>query len=82
MRKFYTEGTKIAIMDVNAVGAQQLALMRTVPENMLENLVSQTAFKRMGKPSEVAEAVAYLCSEEASWVTGEELLVAGGFMYR
>ncbi|KJR48484.1 3-oxoacyl-[acyl-carrier protein] reductase [Desulfosporosinus sp. I2] len=71
-------------ISVNCVrpGVIDTEMMRTVPENVLEDLVDKTAFKRLGKPSEVADVVAYLCSEEASWVTGEELLVAGGFMYR
>ena len=71
-------------INVNCVrpGVIDTEMMRAVPENVLEDLVDKTAFKRLGKPSEVADVVAYLCSEEASWVTGEELLVAGGFMYR
>lgn len=71
-------------ISVNCVrpGVIDTEMMRSVPENVLEDLVDKTAFKRMGQPSEVADSVAYLCSEEASWVTGEELLVAGGFMYR
>lgn len=71
-------------INVNCVrpGVIDTEMMRAVPENVLEDLVSKTAFKRMGSPSEVADAIAYLCSEEASWVTGEELLVAGGYMYR
>ncbi|MFZ7102473.1 MAG: 3-oxoacyl-ACP reductase FabG [Peptococcaceae bacterium] len=71
-------------INVNCVrpGVIDTEMMRAVPENVLEDLVNKTAFKRMGQPAEVADAVAYLCSEEASWVTGEELLVAGGYMYR
>ena len=71
-------------ISVNCVrpGVIDTEMMRAVPENMLEDLVSKTAFKRMGKPEEVADVIAYLCSEEASWVTGEEILVAGGYMYR
>ncbi|TGE37657.1 glucose 1-dehydrogenase [Desulfosporosinus fructosivorans] len=71
-------------INVNCVrpGVIDTEMMRAVPTSVLEDLTSKTAFKRMGMPSEVADAVAYLCSEEASWVTGEELLVAGGFMYR
>ncbi|WP_434512530.1 SDR family NAD(P)-dependent oxidoreductase [Desulfitobacterium sp. AusDCA] len=71
-------------INVNCVrpGVVDTEMMRAVPENILEDLVGKTAFKRMAKTSEIADAVAYLCSEEASWVTGEELLVAGGFMYR
>ncbi len=57
-------------------------MLRAVPAQVFENIVNQTVFKRVGKPSEVADAVAYLCSDEASWITGEELLVAGGYIVR
>jgi NAD(P)-dependent dehydrogenase (short-subunit alcohol dehydrogenase family) len=37
------------------------------------------AMKRMGRPEEVAEAVIWLCSDKASFVTGATLLVDGGY---
>jgi NAD(P)-dependent dehydrogenase (short-subunit alcohol dehydrogenase family) len=36
------------------------------------------AMRRLGKPHEIADAVAYLCSDRASFVTGDVLLVDGG----
>ncbi|MED7774255.1 SDR family oxidoreductase [Aeromonas dhakensis] len=33
---------------------------------------------RIGTPEDIAPAVAYLASDEASWVTGESLIVGGG----
>ncbi|MDR0434815.1 MAG: glucose 1-dehydrogenase [Gracilibacteraceae bacterium] len=57
-------------------------MMRAVPADLLRDMVERTALRRFGLTAEVADAVAYLCSDEASWVTGEELLVCGGFMYR
>lgn len=35
---------------------------------------------RFGKPSEVAEAVAWMCSDHASFMTGESLVLDGGFL--
>jgi 3-oxoacyl-[acyl-carrier protein] reductase len=41
---------------------------------MLEN----TPLGRLGEPSDVAGAVRFLCSDDASFITGEILLVDGG----
>ena len=37
------------------------------------------AYARMGRPEEVAAAVSFLASDEASFVTGTTLLVDGGY---
>lgn len=42
------------------------------------DIVSSFALKRMGKPEEVASVIAFLCSEAASYVTGETIMVCGG----
>ncbi len=41
-------------------------------------LAASSAFGRIGQPSEVADAVAFLVSEEASFITGSELVIDGG----
>jgi len=41
-------------------------------------LLEETAAKRFGKPEEVADAAVFLASEEAEFITGELLIVAGG----
>jgi 3-oxoacyl-[acyl-carrier protein] reductase len=45
---------------------------------MNERMVKRTALRRPGEPQEVANAVAFLCSDLASYVTGVELNVSGG----
>jgi 3-oxoacyl-[acyl-carrier protein] reductase len=40
--------------------------------------VSITPLGRPGQPNDIAAAVAFLASDDASWITGESLLVAGG----
>jgi 3-oxoacyl-[acyl-carrier protein] reductase len=45
---------------------------------MNQRIVDRTVFKRPGEPQDIANAIAFLCSDLASYVTGIELNVSGG----
>ena len=45
---------------------------------MNERIVARTALGRPGEPQEIANAIAFLCSDLASYITGVELSVSGG----
>src|SRR5437870_5822004 len=45
---------------------------------MNERIVNRTALRRPGEPQEIANAIAFLCSDLASYITGIELNVSGG----
>jgi 2-hydroxycyclohexanecarboxyl-CoA dehydrogenase len=47
-------------------------------EKVIETMKGGTQLRRLGKPEEVAAAVAFLASDDASYVTGETLGVSGG----
>lgn len=49
------------------------------PEAAREKLASQYALKRIGEPEEVANAILFLASDEASFITGHGLVVDGGY---
>jgi len=49
-----------------------------IGERLKQGMVNATAMGRSGEPEEVAAAIAYLASEDASYVTGQTLNVSGG----
>jgi 3-oxoacyl-[acyl-carrier protein] reductase len=57
------------------IGTEAFQLGRS---DMNERIVARTVLKRPGEPSEIANTVAFLCSDLASYITGVELNVSGG----
>jgi 3-oxoacyl-[acyl-carrier protein] reductase len=50
----------------------------TSSPKMKERMEARTAFRRAGKPEDIAHAITFLCSEEAGYITGVGLNVSGG----
>jgi 3-oxoacyl-[acyl-carrier protein] reductase len=65
---------------VNAVspGFIETQLSKATVADQGEGLLSRIPLGRLGTPSEVAHAIAYLCSDSASYITGQTLHVNGG----
>jgi 3-oxoacyl-[acyl-carrier protein] reductase len=53
-------------------------LMESTPREVLENFARQTPLGRLGKPADIADVVAFLCSDDARWMTANNLLANGG----
>ena len=49
-------------------------------EEAKARILSRTPMRRLGEPSEIADTVAYLASDAASYITGEIVVVDGGRM--
>jgi 3-oxoacyl-[acyl-carrier protein] reductase len=65
---------------VNAVapGFIATAMVKAMPEKVLESMVAHTPIGRMGTPEDVANAYAWLASDQASFIHGTVLSVDGG----
>jgi 3-oxoacyl-[acyl-carrier protein] reductase len=65
---------------VNAVapGLTDTRMAELMEEKAGEAMLRNTAFHRLAKPGEIADAVVYLASEKASFITGQVLRVDGG----
>lgn len=67
---------------VNALAPGRIAtpLVRTVADAVNNAVIEVTPMRRLGEPSEVADVCCYLTSPEASFVTGQVVDVAGGWL--
>lgn len=68
-----------------APGPIETPLLRRAPEELgelgekiVKTMIGGTALRRLGQPEEVAATIAYLASDDASYVTGQALGVSGG----
>lgn len=67
-------------INVNCVcpGPTDTPLMAAVPDKVKEALTKAIPFRRLARPEEVADAVAFFASERSSYITGQVLSVSGG----
>ncbi|MEM0362451.1 MAG: 3-oxoacyl-ACP reductase FabG [Sulfolobaceae archaeon] len=67
---------------VNAIcpGFIDTPMTRAVPEKIRQKIIERIPMGRIGKPEDVANLVAFLASDEASYITGEVISVSGGLV--
>jgi 3-oxoacyl-[acyl-carrier protein] reductase len=71
-------GSRGVRANVVAPGYIQTQLTDAIPEEAKTQMLGLTPLGRFGDPEDVARAVRFLCSDEASFITGEVLVVSGG----
>ena len=73
------EGARAGVT-VNAIapGYIDTDMVAAVPADVLEKIVAKIPVGRLGQAQEIARGVAFLCSEEAGFVTGSTLSINGG----
>ena len=64
---------------VNAVapGITETDMMKAVPKEVIEPMIARIPLRRLGQPEDIANAFAFLASDEASYITGVVLSVDG-----
>lgn len=76
-KEFARKGEAIRVNSV-APGYVNTEMMKTVPDKVLDPIRAKTMLGRLGEPQEIANAVLFLASDEASFITGHNLSVNGG----
>jgi 3-oxoacyl-[acyl-carrier protein] reductase len=71
-------GSRGITVNVVAPGFIQTDMTDSLPEEAKQALMGQIALGRLGSPSDIAEAVAFLAGPAAAYITGETLNVNGG----
>jgi 3-oxoacyl-[acyl-carrier protein] reductase len=73
-------GSRNITVNVVAPGFIDTDMTHALPEEARKALLGQVALQRLGKPEDIAAAVAFLASKEAGYITGETLHVNGGLL--
>ncbi len=76
-KEFSRKGAQVRV-NVIAPGYILTDMVRSVREDLLEKFSAQTMLKRLGEPKEIANVVAFISSDEASYITGSVIDVNGG----
>jgi 3-oxoacyl-[acyl-carrier protein] reductase len=77
-RSISSEVARLGIrVNVVAPGLIQTEMIKDAPVEMIKKIIPMA---RIGKPEEVAAVVKFLCSEEASYITGQVISVNGGMI--
>jgi NAD(P)-dependent dehydrogenase (short-subunit alcohol dehydrogenase family) len=79
-RTYAGQGVRINAICPGAIDTPMLSRIGDGAERLGIALVAENPSGRLGSPEEVAEAVIWLCSDRASFITGQTLTVDGGFL--
>ncbi|HTT10141.1 MAG TPA: 3-oxoacyl-ACP reductase FabG [Burkholderiaceae bacterium] len=63
-----------------APGFISTSILQTIPDDVMQKLTDRVPLKRLGRPEEVANVYAFLASDEASYINGAVIEVAGGMV--
>jgi acetoacetyl-CoA reductase len=70
--------TKNITVNAIAPGYVMTDMVAQIPQEILDKIVNLIPMARLGRPEDIARAVVFLASHEASYITGETLSINGG----
>ena len=76
-KEFARKGAQVRVNCI-APGYTMTDILKTVPQDLLDEFASKTMLGRLGQPEEIAKAALFLVSDEASYITGQVIHVNGG----
>lgn len=76
-KEFARKGEQVRVNAI-APGYIMTDMLKTVPENLLNDFAQLTMLKRLGMPEEIAKTALFLASDDASYITGQVISVNGG----
>lgn len=79
-RTYAKQGIRVNAICPGAIDTPMLTRIGEGAERLGVAMVAENPSGRLGTPEEVAEAVVWLCSDRASFVTGQTLTIDGGFL--
>jgi len=74
------KGIRVNAVAPGTIATELAAKAVLTSDEAKARIMSRTPMKRLGQPSEIADTVAYLASDAASYITGEIIVVDGGRM--
>ena len=78
--KWHTQGTRLVSVSPGLIASPMGLLDIQKNPDFIKPMAEMNLWKRMGTPDEVAGPICFLCSDDASFISGCDIIVDGGFM--
>ncbi len=76
-KEFARKGAPVRVNAI-APGYVMTDILKTVPQELLDQFAALTMLKRLGQPEEIAKVALFLASDDASYITGQTIQADGG----
>lgn len=76
-KEFARKGVPVRVNAISP-GYTMTDILKTVPQDLLDKFAALTMLGRLGEPREIANVALFLASDEASYITGQNISVDGG----